>query len=339
MLETRAAAGGAAAVAAVEAELAGGVATLARLGCGSKDFADRVPRPHIADRVGTGGFSNRRLVDKHHIAQVVGAQQAVVRTGRFGGLAEVAHQRGGEHVLNQAGLAGAADTGDGDQALQREVHRNVLQVVLSRAFKDQARRAVGDHTLEAQTDLLARTQISPRQGVGAAQFVGGAVKDDLTTALAGAGAHVNHAVGGEHHGRVVFDHDQGVARIAQALHGLGDAVHVARVQADAGFVQHEQGVDQAGTERGGEVDALDFTAAQGAALAVEREVADAHIAQVFEAGGDFFEQQLEGLSLCILRSLCDGTGIHAVKESAQAVDGHQHRVVQAQTRQRFKLLA
>jgi hypothetical protein len=41
-------------------------------------------------------------------------------------------------------------------------------------------------------------------------------------------------------GRVVLDHHQRVARIAQALHGHDDAVHVARVQADAGLVEHEQ---------------------------------------------------------------------------------------------------
>jgi hypothetical protein len=104
-----------------------------------------------------------------------------------------------------------------------------------------------------------------------------------------AGAHVDHAVGRQHHGRVVLHHHQGVARIAQAQHGLGDAVHVARVQADAGLVQHEQRVDQRGAQRRGEVDALHLAAAERAALAVQREVADAHVAQVLEAGVDLFE--------------------------------------------------
>jgi hypothetical protein len=44
------------------------------------------------------------------------------------------------------------------------------------------------------------------------------------------------------------------------LHGHVDAVHVARVQADAGLVQHEQGVDQRGAQRGGQVDALHLAA-------------------------------------------------------------------------------
>ena len=60
------------------------------------------------------------------------------------------------------------------------------------------------------------------------------------------------------------------------------------MQADAGLVEHKQGVHQRGAQRRGEVDALHFAAAQGAALPVQREVADAHVAQVFQAGGNFF---------------------------------------------------
>ena len=52
----------------------------------------------------------------------------------------------------------------------------------------------------------------------------------------------------EHHGRVVLDDDEGVARVAQPVHGLHDAVHVARVQADARLVEHEERVDEAGAE-------------------------------------------------------------------------------------------
>jgi len=126
------------------------------------------------------------------------------------------------------------------------------------------------------------------------QGFGAAIKHNLAALLARAGAHVDHAVCCQHHRRVMLHHHQRVARIAQALHGHDDAVHVARVQADAGFVQYEQGVDQRGAQCCGQVDALDFAAAQGAALAVQGEVADADVAQVLQSGADFFEQELEG---------------------------------------------
>ena len=64
------------------------------------------------------------------------------------------------------------------------------------------------------------------------QIFGRAVENNLAAFLARAGAHVDHAVGGQHHGRVMLDDDQRVAGVAQPVHGLCNAVHVARMQAD-----------------------------------------------------------------------------------------------------------
>ena len=176
-------------------------------------------------------------------------------------------QRRRQHVLDQAGLAGARNAGDAHQPLQRKLHRQVLQVVLARAFQDEARRGVGHGPLEAHAHMLARAQVGAGQRVGIAQVLRGAVEHDLPAALAGPGPHVDDAVGRQHHRRVVLDHHQRVAGVAQPLHGLGDAVHVARVQADAGLVEHEQRVHQRGAQRRGQVDALHLAARQACGFA------------------------------------------------------------------------
>ena len=295
MLKARAAAGGAAPVAAVEAEFGGGVAALLGQRRHGEQLADAVPRAHVAHGVGARCLADGRLVYKHHVRQMIRAQHAVVRAGRVGGLAKVPQQRGRQHVLDQAGLARAAHARHGDQALQRKFDRHILQVVFACTFKDEAWGRFRHHALEAEAHMLAPAQVGARQGVGLAQIRRGAVEHDLPAQAARAGAHVNHAVGREHDGRVVLHHHQGVARIAQAQHGLGDAVHVARVQADAGLVQHKQRVDQAGAQGRGQVDALHLAAAQRAALAVECEVANAHVAQVLQACGDLFVQQFQRL--------------------------------------------
>ena len=54
----------------------------------------------------------------------------------FGSAAIVAQQRGGEHVLNEGGLARAADTSDTHQALQGKLDAQVLQVVFACAFQN-----------------------------------------------------------------------------------------------------------------------------------------------------------------------------------------------------------
>ena len=106
-----------------------------------------------------------------------------------------------------------------------------------------------------------------------------AVEDDLAAALAGARAHVDDAVGLEHDLRIVLDHQQRVAGIAQPLHDADHALHVARMQADRGLIEHEQRVDQRGAERGGQIDALHLAARERARLAVERQIAEADVAR------------------------------------------------------------
>ena len=227
------------------------------------------------------------MVNKYHVAQSLGAAQALKRAGAFGGFAKVALQRRRQHVLNQTGFARAADAGHGDQSLQRKGDGDVFQVVLAHAFQHQARCAVLHLAGKGGTDALAPAQILAGQRVGAAQRLGRAVKDDAPAALAGAGAKVQHAVGGQHHRRVVLDHHQRVAGTLQAQHGFGDAVHVARVQADAWLVQHKQRVDQRGAQRRGQVDALHLATRQRAALPVQRQVANADVAQILQPRADF----------------------------------------------------
>ena len=105
VLEAGAATGRTPAIAAVETELGAGVAALPRQRRDGKDFAHRIPGADVAHRVGARGLADRRLVDEHHVAQMIGAQQAVVLPRRFGRLAEVTRQCRRQHVLDQAGLA------------------------------------------------------------------------------------------------------------------------------------------------------------------------------------------------------------------------------------------
>ena len=260
MLKARATAGRATAIAAVEAELGRCVAALTRQRRKGKQLAHRVPGAHIAGRVGACRLTDRRLVHKHHIAQMIGAHQAVVQARRFGGFAELTQQSRRQYVLHQGRFARAADPGHHHQALQRKIDADVFQVVVARAFQNQTRCVVAHGALETHADLLARTQVSASQRVGVAQLGWRAIKHNLSAFFAGAGAHVDHAVSSHHHGRVVLDHHQRVAGVTQPVHGLGDAVHVARVQADGRLVQHKQGVHQRGAQRRGQVDALHLAA-------------------------------------------------------------------------------
>ena len=71
-----------------------------------------------------------------------------------------------------------------------------------------------------------------------------------------------------------------------------EPVDVARMQANARLVENVECVDQRRAERGGEIDALDFAAAERARLPVEREIAKADVHQIPEARANLAQQQI-----------------------------------------------
>ena len=180
--------------------------------------------------------------------------------------------------------------------------------MLGHPFQHQTRRIGCHQALETHPNLFAAAQVSAGQGVGVAQIFSCAVKHDVAAALAGAWPHVDHAVGGQHHCRIMLHHHQRIAGIAQTLHGADNALHVARVQADARFVQDKQCVDEGGSQGGGEVDALHLSTAERSALAVQGQVANADVAEVFQSGADFFEQEFQGFCFCLRSGLDTGCG-------------------------------
>ncbi len=143
--------------------------------------------------------------------------------------------------------------------------------------------------------FLPSREILRRDRALFSQIRRGAKENDFSAALAGSRADVEDAVGGEHDLRVVLDHHQRVARVAQPLHHVDHAAHVARMQANGRLVQHEQRVDERGAERGGEVDALHFAARERARLAVQGQVAQAHVAEELQPRADLGEQEIRGL--------------------------------------------
>ena len=205
-------------------------------------------------------------------------------------------------------------------------------------------------------DAAASAQIDAGGGIDLLQLRRGAVKHDLAAAVARTGTHVEYAIGRQHDLRIMLDDDEAVAGIAQALHDADHALHVARVQADGGFIEDEQRVHQRGAQRRGEVDALYFAAGERTALAVEREVAQAHLAQEAQTRTDFGGEYLRGGILAagarvdagsgrLSGGLCPGKIAgksaaarcfeavtpqrfeEAIKQNAQAVGRHEHEFV------------
>ena len=107
--------------------------------------------------------------------------------------------------------------------------------------------------------------------------------DDLAAVDAGAGADVDHVVGGADRVLVVLDHDHGVAEVAQALQRLQQPGVVALVQADRGLVEHVEHADEARADLRGEADALALAAGERARGARQGQVVEPDVDQELRA--------------------------------------------------------
>ena len=106
---------------------------------------------------------------------------------------------------------------------------------------------------------------------------------------AGAGADIEHVVGGADRVLVVLDDDHGVAEIAQALERFEQSRVIALVQADRRLVEHIEHAGEAGADLRGEPDALALAAGQRAGRARQREIIEPDIDQELQPLADLLE--------------------------------------------------
>ena len=92
-------------------------------------------------------------------------------------------------------------------------------------------------------------------------------------------AHVDHMIGEPDRLFIVLDHDHRIADVAQMKQRVEQALVVALVQADRGFVEDVHHAHQAGADLAGQTNALRFTARQRVGAAIEREIVESDIDQ------------------------------------------------------------
>src|SRR5882757_4837861 len=189
-------AGLAAAALDVEREAAGLVAARLRLRQAGEPLADRREGAGVGRRVGSWRAADRRLVDVDDLVEVFEPLDLVVRGGGFAGAVDLARDRLVERVDEERRLAAAGDAGDAGEQAERDLGGDVLEVVAARVDDLQGapvveRAAPGDRHGQLDGEIFA----GDRVGV-AAQILDLALGDDVAAVDAGAGADVEHMVGG-----------------------------------------------------------------------------------------------------------------------------------------------
>ena len=244
----------------VEAEVAWSKAPLLGFGQVGEDISDDVVNACVGGRRGGRAGPDGRLVHANDLVHLGYAFDTVVGAGRLLGEVLELGQGLAQNVFHQRAFAGAGDAGDDGERAQRETHVQALEVQVAGVAHGEGlaigRAAVGGHGYGR-----CAGQIFAGQRVRVVLHLGGRALGHYLAAFgARAWAEIDQMVGRFQHLAVVFHHHQGVAQVAQPLHGTQQAGVVARVQADGWFVQNVEHAGQAGADLPGQADALTFTA-------------------------------------------------------------------------------
>ncbi|BAC18316.1 conserved hypothetical protein [Corynebacterium efficiens YS-314] len=208
------------------------------------------------------------------------------------GTVELIGQHLRQDLVDQGGLAGTGDTRDAHQDTEGDLHIDVLEVVLPRTDDLQFAVRVDLPAGVGHTQGATTGQVGTGDGVLTLEdALRLTLIDHLATVFTGAGADVDEVVGAPDGVLIMLDHDEGVSDITEVFQGPDQLLVVTLVQADGRLIEDIEHAGQAGTDLGGQADALGLTTGQGAGRAVEGEVGQAHIEQELQARADLLEHR------------------------------------------------
>src|SRR5882757_8063697 len=207
----------------------------------------------------------------------------------FAGVILFCGERAKKNVVYESRFAGAADAGYDGKRVQRNHEVDILEVV-HRGAKDAEKFSAGlmpdvrNGNAEFAAEVFSGERLLIVEHVGVS-----AGEEELAAEFACAGAEIDDVAGGFDGVRIVFDDENGVAKVAQGFEDVDQALRVARVEADGRLVENVKRADEMRAERGGELDALGFAAGEGGGETVEGEVVEADFVEELEAAANFFE--------------------------------------------------
>lgn len=232
-----------------------------------------------------------------------------------------------QQLVHQGALAAAAHPGDAHQPAEGDLDVDALEVVAGAVGQGEP-AAASIAALGGGGDGTSTAQVGPGEGVlGIEEIVEGTLGHNVAAMDAGTGADIHQVVGGADRVLVVLHHDQGVAQVPQLGEGGEQAIVVALVQPDAGFVEHVEHAGEAGADLRGQADPLGLPAGEGHGGPIQAQVIEAHIEQEPQAHPDLPQHQIADLDLAAAeQGLGPFTGPHAHQGlDALQGDGHAHR--------------
>ena len=247
------------------------IAAGAGLRCSGEEFPDWSKKAGIGRWVGSGGASDRALIDIDNFVKLVQSSDTLVSCRWLTPPMKVARHGGIKRVVDERGFSGARNAGDTGQKSYRNGDIKVVKVV--------ARRPCNH---ELSIGIVLGALIGHIDPLGPAKVLAGdrfrCLKDLAQTALGydsaamnpGARTEVNDMISAADGFFVMLDHHHRVAEIAEVKKGIQQALVVTLMESDGGLVQDVHHADQSRADLRSQPDALGLSARQGLGSAIQR---------------------------------------------------------------------
>ena len=229
-----------------------------------------------------------------------------------------------EDVEGEGGLTAAGESGDDDKFVEGDVERDVFEVVVAEAGEGDLRFFGGFFASYFFGQGVGRGEGFAGFGFAFGELFGGAGEGDLSPFGAGVGADLDDVVGVFNDVELVFDDEEGVAGVGEAMEDAEEDFDVSEVKSGGRLVEDEEGVDAAfgvGEELA-EFEALGFASGEGVEWLAEAEVAESSVdegaegvlgfgdVELFLARGDFEGvEEFESFGGGELENLSDGAAV------------------------------
>ncbi len=244
---------------------------------------------------------------------------------------KIARQGLAQNVGDERALARAAHSRHADEQPQGERDVDAFEVVMAGA-PDRQVPAIRCLTHRRNRDRRPASQVSAGEAwLRPGQIGKRPLGNDLAALDPGAGPEVHQPVGRAHRVLVVFDDDHRVAHVAQPLQRGDQAVVVAGMQADRGFVEDVEHAHQPRSDLARQANALGLAAGERRRRAIQRQVMQSHVGQEPEPSPNLLQQLVGNCTRDrIKRNVIGGFTIvfrggrlgQGVEESGGSADGH-----------------
>ena len=185
-----------------------------------------------------------------------------------------------------------------------------MQIVRARP----ANLQLPDCCAERRLELCPVVKVSTGEGVGRAQALHRSLEDHLSAGATGMRSQIDHVVGDRDDLRLVFDHEHGVALVAQLQQQRVHARDVVRMQSDGRLVEDVRHVSQRRSEMTDHLGALCLPAGQGAGRPFQGQISQADLYEGVEGVPKAGQQRSD-------RSI-----VQALDPSRQVADLHGTRI-------------